>query len=75
MKASADLPPPPEKGEIEHAPNTRLLTLHGYLGVPPPRTTRVELVKQMLEEQYPGIVKSSDIAFIDFQGGKFKKYR
>jgi broad specificity phosphatase PhoE len=43
------------------------LRLHNYLSVPPPRTTRLKLIAQMLADQYPTqIPHASDITHILF---------
>ena len=36
--------------------STKMLTLHNYLAIPPPRTTRLNLIKELLKEQYPDII-------------------
>jgi hypothetical protein len=44
----------------------KILKLKDYLSVPPPRTTRLRLVKQMLQEQYPDEVDANDVKSIVF---------
>jgi hypothetical protein len=56
---------------------TKTFKLENYLSIPPPRTTRIELIKQMLAAQYPSDVPdANDIARIVFmpfvQGGIVK---
>lgn len=51
----------------------RLVTLSDYLSIPAPRTTQKAIVKRMLAEQH-GDLEEQDIAEIDFQCGRFKKY-
>jgi broad specificity phosphatase PhoE len=40
--------------------------LEDYLGIPPPRTTRLELVKEKLEEQHPTTICKEDIVGVTF---------
>ena len=51
----------------------KLVTLREYLSVPSPRTLQYDIVKRMLEEQLG--IPSADIAHIDFDAGRFKKFR
>ena len=53
-----------------------ILKLENYLSIPPPRTTRIDLVKCLLAEQYPSEVKADDVDSIVFmpfvEGGIIK---
>ena len=62
--------------ELKSTGEKRILKLENYLSIPPPRTTRIELVKSMLEEQYPLDIVANDIASIVFmpfiEGGRIR---
>jgi broad specificity phosphatase PhoE len=52
--------------ELKSTGAKRKLKLENYLSIPPPRTTRIELVKHMLAEQNPSEIDADDIASIVF---------
>jgi len=52
--------------ELKSTGEQRTLKLENYLSVPPPRTTRFELVRHMLADQYPSEVNENDISSIVF---------
>ena len=41
-------------------------TLNHYLSIPPPRTLRLDIVKRMLQDQYPEEVDAREISTIEF---------
>ena len=41
-------------------------TLNHYLSIPPPRTLRLDIVKRMLQDQYPEEVDGREISTIEF---------
>ncbi|KAG7370157.1 hypothetical protein IV203_027903 [Nitzschia inconspicua] len=46
----------------------KLLRLHNYLNIPPPRTIQYDLIKEQLMEQYPHEIQSiDDIESISFK--------
>jgi broad specificity phosphatase PhoE len=45
---------------------TSIYKLEDYLGIPPPRTTRLELVKEKLEEQHSRTIRKEDIVRVTF---------
>jgi len=51
----------------------RLVTLRDYLSVPSPRTLQYDVVKRMLSVQLG--IPEADIARIDFDAGRFRKFR
>jgi len=62
--------------ELASTGETRTLKLENYLSIPPPRTTRLALVKSMLAQQYHGTLDPDDIVSIVFmpfvEGGVIK---
>ena len=44
----------------------KTFTLNNYLSIPPPRTLRLDVVKNMLAEQYPEEIVTDDIVSIEF---------
>jgi broad specificity phosphatase PhoE len=47
---------------------SQLFKLSNYLSIPPPRTTRFEIIRDMLVEQYPSISSSNIADLTVFQG-------
>lgn len=47
------------------SPNSQVFQLHNYLAIPPPRTQKLNIVKQQLAQQYPNI-QVADIAKLTF---------
>jgi broad specificity phosphatase PhoE len=45
-------------GGDHNSTTTHVLTLEDYLSIPPPRTTRLDLIKNMLVEQHPEVIAS-----------------
>ena len=50
----------------------REVDLEDYISVPPPRTTQLDTVKRMLQEQHG--IDPAEIEFIDFFSGDTSKY-
>eukprot|EP00980_Cylindrotheca_fusiformis_P004451 scaffold949_cov90-Cylindrotheca_fusiformis.AAC.4 len=57
--------------EFHSQPGKHKLKLADYLRIPPPRTTRLELVKELLAEQYPELCKDDirSVVFMPFIDG------
>ena len=69
-------------GDTDAAPNrttTHTLTLDDYLSIPPPRTTRLDIIKKMIIEQHTNIIPNEEdivsVETVSFMDGALNQGR